>query len=144
MRARFERTHVLGPFEMEILGSLGAEEAFNRRVVQAVALAAHALLDCASHEHRSIGLHPVVLALANKHDRQQCQRTPNGLKSGQAGVDVIEILSHYAHPRWMLFAQVGKCQLRIGPKKIRLHEGPIASKSRSRVFTSKLAWAFAY
>lgn len=46
----------------------GAEEAFNRRVVEAVALAAHALLDSASHERRSVALHLVVPTLVGMHD----------------------------------------------------------------------------
>ena len=37
MHARFERINAIGPFEMEVLGFQGAEEAFNRCVVEAVA-----------------------------------------------------------------------------------------------------------
>jgi len=40
MHARFERINAIGPFEMEVLGFQGAEEASNRRVVEAVALGA--------------------------------------------------------------------------------------------------------
>ena len=69
MHARFERINAIGPFEMEVLGFQGAEEAFNRRVVEAVALAAHALLDSTSREHRSVGLHLVVPALVRVHDQ---------------------------------------------------------------------------
>ena len=69
MHARFERINAIGPFEMEVLGFQGAEEAFNRRVVEAVALAAHALLDSASHEHRSVGLHLVMPTLVGMHDQ---------------------------------------------------------------------------
>jgi len=67
MHARFERINAIAPFEMEVLGFQGAEEAFNRRDIEAVALAAHALLDSASHEHRSVGLHLVVPTLVGMH-----------------------------------------------------------------------------
>lgn len=36
MHARFQRINAVGPFEMEVLGFQGAEEALNRRVVEAV------------------------------------------------------------------------------------------------------------
>lgn len=69
MHARFERINAVRPFKMEILGLQGAEEAFNRRVVEAVAFATHALLGSASREHCSVGLHLVVPALVGVHDQ---------------------------------------------------------------------------
>ena len=69
MHARFERINAIGPFELEVLGFQGAEVAFNRRVVKAVTLATHALLDSASHEHRSVGPHLVVPTLFGMHDQ---------------------------------------------------------------------------
>jgi hypothetical protein len=38
MHAHFERIHAIGPFEMEVLGFQGAEEAFNRRIVEQLPL----------------------------------------------------------------------------------------------------------
>lgn len=69
MHARFERINAIGSFETEVLGFQGAEEAFDHRVVKVGALAAHALLDSASHEHRSVVLHLVVLTLVGMHDQ---------------------------------------------------------------------------
>lgn len=69
MHARFERIHAVGPLEMEVLGLLSAKEAFNCRVVKAVAFAAHALLDFASREHRTLGSHHVVPAPVGVHDQ---------------------------------------------------------------------------
>ena len=53
MHARFERINAVGFVETEVLGFQCAEEAFNRRVVEAVAFAAHALLDTMTRQHRS-------------------------------------------------------------------------------------------
>ena len=53
---------------MEKLGLQGAEEALNCRVVKAVALAAHALLDPMLRKRRSIRLHLVVPALVRVND----------------------------------------------------------------------------
>jgi len=36
MHARFGRIKAIGPFKMEVLGLQGAEEAFDRRIVEAV------------------------------------------------------------------------------------------------------------
>ncbi len=56
---------------MEVLGFQGAEDALNRRVVEAVALAAHALLDSVSNAHRFVGLHLVVSTLVGMHDQDR-------------------------------------------------------------------------
>ena len=69
MHARLERINAVGRCKMEILGLQGAEEAFDHRVVKAVALAAHALLDSMAREHRSAGLHLVVPTLVRVHDQ---------------------------------------------------------------------------
>ena len=69
MHARFERIKAVGRSKPEVLGLQGAEEAFNHRVVKAVALAAHALLDSTSREHRSIRLHLVVPTLVRVDDQ---------------------------------------------------------------------------
>lgn len=88
MHARFERINAIGPFETEVLSFQGSEEAFNRRVVEAVALAAHALLESASHEHRSIGLHLVVPTLVGMHD-QAC----DAIGPREAASSMLETIS---------------------------------------------------
>lgn len=52
MHTRFERINAVGRGKMEILSLQDAEEAFNHRVVKAVVLTAHALLDSTFLEHR--------------------------------------------------------------------------------------------
>ena len=65
MQARFDRIKAAQCCKMVILGFQGAKEALDCRVVKAVALAAHALLDCTLRKHRSVGLHPWSASLGS-------------------------------------------------------------------------------
>lgn len=69
MHARFERFKAVGRSKPKVLGLEGAEEALNCRIVKAVALSAHALLDSPLHKHRSMGLHLVVPTLVGVDDQ---------------------------------------------------------------------------
>lgn len=70
---------------MKILGLQSAEEALNCRVVKAVALTAHALLDSTLRKHRSIGLHLVVPALVRVNDQFRSARGPRKRCPQRAG-----------------------------------------------------------
>ena len=85
MHTRFERIKAARCCKTEVLGLQGTEEAFNRRVVEAVALTAHALLDSTLRKHRSIGLHLVVPALVRVNDQLRSARGPRKRYSQCAG-----------------------------------------------------------
>jgi len=63
MHPGFERVNIGRFFDMEILGLQGSEEALDDRIVQTIALAAHALLDAVTGEHGLIRLHFVIPTL---------------------------------------------------------------------------------
>ena len=76
MHARFERIKAARCCKTGMLGLQGSEDAFNCRVVKAVALAAHALLDSTLCKQRSIRLHLVVPALVRVNDQFLSARGP--------------------------------------------------------------------
>ena len=96
MHARFESINVVGRDKTEILSFQGVEEAFNHRVVKAVALAAHALLDSTSREHRPVGQHLVVPALVRVHDQFVDARGPRKRCLQRAGNQLEDRTSCHA------------------------------------------------
>lgn len=73
MHARFERINAIGPFEMVVLGFQGAEEAFNRRVVEAVALAAHAADQAVAGQQRLMQCAGVLAAPVGVNNQPRCR-----------------------------------------------------------------------
>ncbi len=67
--ACFKFSNAIWWCDMKILGFWYAEEALNYRVVKAVPLATHPLLDSTLRKHRSIGLHLVVPASFGVNDQ---------------------------------------------------------------------------
>ena len=100
MHARFERIKAVGCCKMEILGLQGAEEALNCRVVKAVALTAHALLDSTLRKQRSIGLHLVVPALIRVNDQFRRARGPRKRCPKRAGnpLKFVQLLGVSSNP----------------------------------------------